>query len=630
MKKIMSLITVFILMSVTAFASDADDLAALFDKSGELHSASVELTLKTDINKPLDIISQIPDSENEYTDINPQMIVESLIGTEMKMNCTYSASEDYNKLLADMSLEFDAPIQINENLKISAWTKIGMWVDYDFTDKENPVYRTIVKDPITKKYTVTDMSEYFKENSDKLPVLNADTMKEQQKKAKEALLNNAEITKANGVYTVKFTDETAKGYIKDVMSLAKEFMPEDTDIDGTISQISDFFERVNIFGDNGITMTISKNDAGYIADETTDMHINMNVYDTITEFGGSTKGLDRDKANIDLTFKAECKYTNHNSATPVLPEITDENSYIIDYGNRYDDYRYDDNGIARWIWYDGEEPVIWKDNVAYFPYEDMARKIGMDLKTEAKDDIITISKGESYHVDVKGNEVTLHGDTEERGHTPVISENGHWYCSDGFLWYLGMNSYLTYDIESNNIKYEFWYIGLPKDWSIDEEADTDMYYKEYNPYENKRYYYVGSDRALYLANETAYMPIYDLLNEISPGEYTFRGDGFEYTAGWKNALGIDTVSVYTGEKFVVVNGEQKELPYEAVDIDGVIRVPIAFADKIGLDIESIDLNAYGTYTDFEFRRRDVDEDDYDYYGYGRDYDNWFYSLMYQY
>ena len=630
MKKIISLITVFILMSVTAFASDAEDLAAMLDKSGELHSASVEMKIKTDLNKPLDIISQIPNSESEYSDINPQMMVESFIGTEMKINCAYSASEDYKKLLAEVYVEFDAPIQINENLKINAWSKTGMWIDYDFTDVENPVYRVIRKSPTDKKYDIINMSGYFKENPDKLPAINADAIKEQQKKAKDALLNNAEITKADGVYTIKLTDETAKDYIKDVMALAKEFMPVDTETDSTMSQLLGFFERVNIFGKDGITITVTPDKSGYIESETTDMHINMNVYDAITEFGGKTTGLDRDKAEIDLTVKAACKYANHNSAKPDLPEITDENSNVIEYSN--DNYSsYDANGIELWAWYDGEEPVILKDNTAYFPYEDMARQIGLDLRTEVMDDTITISSGESYHVDVKGNEVTLYGDTQERGHTPVISENGRWYCSDGFLWYLGMNSSysLEYDIESNSIKYEFWYIGLPEDWS----TDTDTDYEEYNPYEyyeNKVYYSVYSDRSLYLANDTAYVPIYDLLYEIAPGEYTFKENGFEYKAGWKNALGIDTASVYLGDKFVTVNGEQKELPYEAVDIDGVIRVPITFADRIGLNTNSIRFSAYGSYTNFYFRRNDADEpdyDDYDYYGYN-DYDNWFYSLMY--
>ncbi|MCH5211680.1 MAG: hypothetical protein J1G06_01560 [Oscillospiraceae bacterium] len=624
MKKLISLITVFILMSVTAFASDADDLAAMFDKSGELRSASVELTLKTDINKPLDIISQIPNSESEYSTINPQMMVESLIGTEMKLNCTYSVSEDYNKMLAEVYMEFDAPIQLNENLRISAWTKIGTWVEYDLTDKKNPVYRVIRKSPTGKKYDVIDMSGYFKENPDDLPAINADVIKEQQKKAKDALLNNAEITKADGVYTIRLTDETAKNYIKDVMSMAKEFMPGDTETDSIMSQLLGFFERVNIFGKDGITITVTPNKAGYIDAETTDMHINMNVYDAITEFGGSTKGLDRDKAEIDLTVKAACKYTNHNSAKPVLPEITDENSNVIEYGD--DDYSYNDIVPALGRAYRGEKPVIL-DNIAYFPYEDMAGQIGMDLKTEVKEDTIVVSIGESYHVDVKGNEVTLYGDTEDRGLTPVISENGQWYCSRDFLWDLGMHSSdLWYDTESNSIKYTFWYDGLPEDWSTDIDTDTD--YEEYNPYKDRTYYYVYSDRALYLANDTAYVPIYDLLYEISPGEYTFRENGFEYTAEWENSLGINTVSVYTGDKFVTVNGEQKELPYEAVDIDGVIRVPVAFADKIGLETNSISFNAYGAYSYFGFHRRPVNETGSDAYKYSyNDYDNWFYSLM---
>lgn len=624
MKKLISLLTAFIMLSLTAFAADADDLAAVYEKNGELRSASFEVTLSADTNKPLDILSQIPD-EGGVMPYSPQLLAESLFDTKIQLNGSYSISEDYKKMLAEITMVCDAPIVVNEDMKIAAWTRYGMWLEYDLTDPQAPVYRTIIKSPFSRQYTVTDMSGYYAEHPDTLNILYKDNIKELRDKSIKALTDNAKVTKKNDSYTISFNSESAQNYIKTVFSMAEDVMqqnmPEGITADKFYDSIAEFFDKVNVFGKDGIVVTLNTNKDGYITTASENINIAFNVYDAIKAFDKSTEGLDRAKADIDLTIKADCKYSEHNSAKPVLPEINDDNSMTIN-TNDYQDFGYD--GIDKWEDHAGNEPLLIKDNIIYFPYEAMAEQIGLDVKTEVNGDSITVSIGDSYNVDINGNEVTLFGETEAFDFAPVISENGTWYCSNGFLWYVRMDSYEPeYDVKTGTLKYEFWYCGLPEDHSNTEEDMDDYSYKD------RRYYSIYSDRALYMANGTAYLPIYDLLESVSPGEYSFDNNGFIYTARYENPLGISTASVYEGDSFVTVNSKRIDIPFAAENVDGVLRVPVSFAESIGLEISNIymDANAMGSSFYFEVRGAEDGSADDEYYGSDTPV-NWFYGLMF--
>ena len=611
------------MLSLTAFAADMDDLAAVYEKSGELRSASFEMTLSVEKNKPLDIIGQMPD-QGEDMPYSLQLLAESVLDTKIQLNGSYSISEDYKKMLAELTVVCDAPIVVNEDMKLAAWTRYGIWFEYDITDLQAPVYRTIIKSPFSNKYYITDMSGYYAENPDAAKLLDKTTIKELMDRMIEAVKDNAEVTRKDDTYTVTFNSESAQNYIRTVFSAANDVMqknmPEDIADSMFDDSIEDFFDKVDIFGKDGIVITLNTDKDGYITAATENCNIAFNVYDALKTFDKSTEGLDRAKADIDLTVKAECSYSEHNTAKPVLPELNENNSRTTD----INDYQYYD-GIERWTHHVGNEPPVIKNDIVYFPYEAMADQIGLDLKTEVKGDVITVSSGEGYRVDITGNEVTLFGDTDTFDTVPIISENETMYCCDDMLWYFGLSSYgVQFDIKSGTLKYEFWYRGLPEDHSDDDYDISEE--EDYNYYMNRRYYIINSDRALYMANGTAYLPIYDLLESISEGDYSFDNNGFIYTAKYENSLGIITASVYEGDSFVTVNNKRIDLPYAAETVDGVLRVPVSFAESIGLDINGINLNKYVTGSSFYFELSGAEDDTDDYYNDTAR--NWFYDLMF--
>ena len=606
MKKLISILVSVIMLTSTAFAADAEDISELFEKNAELKSAGGEMILKMQLNSPLEILDTIPDIPDAQTDINARMIIESLAEAQTKMNYKYSMSENYRKMTMDMSVEFSTPIRFNDSFGLDAWTKIGMWIDYDFTDESNPVYKIIYKVPFMKKYTVLDMSGYYRENPDLMFKLDADKIKDLNKKAMNIISENAEITKDKNEYTLRFSDESAKRYISEVFELSKEFLPdgeEMSEYEEMVSQINAFLANTNIFGKNGITITLTKNSDGYISAETVDMHIKINVYDILTSLSKSTSGLDRDKAFVDITVKSDATLPDHNKAKVVLPNLTEENSDVTDYR---------DNMAPAMFAADAKPPLFVNESV-YYPIEDISLILGQELSVKTSENETTLVFGGGIPVEVKGNEIKYGEISIISEKAPAITENSILYCNEDVLG--AMNIFVWnvyYDFDKKQIAYNVEYNPLT-------EKDDEYTEYEYNP--PVFYYYICSDQLPYIENGKLYMPVFDLCREMFNGEVTFCENGFTYTADSDNEFGIKSISVYEGDDFITADGKKIPLYGKVININNILRVPASLAEQLGMRIDNVQIYNKETYYDLSM-------DNPNYVNNVEDTEiNWFYDLF---
>ena len=563
MKKIISLLLSVMLMSTTVFASTAEEIAELYEKSMLLRSASAELVMETELNKPLDILDTIPQEDiSDEADIDVKMIVESLTEAKTTMKYDTYISEDYKKMQLAMSMEFDVPVRMNSDFAIAAWTKLGMWMDLDVTDENNPVAKIIYKIPFMKKYMVMDMSENYKSSPEMLAVFDKDKLKEINDKAVEILTQNAEISKRGNEYTLKFTDETAKQYIYDILNLSAEIMPEETASDEEftemISVVKEFCDNITVFGQNGLTMKFTKNSSGYITAEEVDAHISINVYDILTYFSEDTNGLKREDAFIDMTFKTAATVTDHNKVTPVLPVITEDNSEIVPVIGGVD--------IEAWQYNDAPSAPIFKNNTVYYPVEEMALQCGLETAFDGNE--LTIKDGDTVF--------TVSNDEFE---TPeIITQNAGVYCTEIVL--SGFNMYVhsaRYVFDENSFTFSYRYEKPLIEEISEEEPEEDTYVSP------TLYYDFYIDRLPYEKNGVMYMPVYEFVKELFDGEFLFGPGTLIYTANSENVFGIKTITARKGDSYLVVNEQQKPLDKAVEEKDGVLYIPVSFAKSIGLN-----------------------------------------------
>ncbi len=572
MKKFISILVSFMVLQTTVFASAADGLMTALEKSQTLKSASTHMVFETELNRPLDILDTIPTDEDEYINVNPRMIAESLAESTMIMDCSYSASDDYKKMSLAASMEFDVPVSFNEDFKLNAWTKIGMWVEYDITDAENPVCKMIYKIPFMKKYMVLDMSEYYRDNSDMMPAFDGESIKELSRNAMEALKNNAAVSKTNGGYMIKLSDEGAKNYYLECMKLAKDFLPAESDaydeFDTVVSDIQYFMDNVTVFGKDGITMTVSVNPNGFITAEAVDVHICMNVYDILTLYSKNTNGLDREKAFIDITSSLSAEIKNHNKTEVEMPVITEDNSQIEEYYDYYSSH-----------YNKSEEPPVLKNDMVYYPIETLAAQC--DMTVETGDNTITVTDGDNI-VTIEGNKIN--GEEVITEVPLLITENDKIYCLEEALYPIGIYiENVGYDLDKKQLWISFSYaaVELYEEEITFEEVTEEAEPEEYIP--DEIYYYFYLDRLPFEKNGAVYMPVYEFVQELYVGEFEFGSDYVTYSGDGENVFGIHTITAKTGEWFVTVNGEARPLDAPVESKDGVIYIPVTFAYSLGLE-----------------------------------------------
>lgn len=575
MKKLITLILVFVMLPITAFASSADMLAEVLKNSQSITSAHTTMQEQVKLNRPLEIFECIPNFDLGNTDIDLAMLADSVASAKSTIDMSYNLSDDLKKGDISMQMEFDTPIRFNDSFTLTAWTKIGLWVTYDLTNEGNYMFKVIADIPFMKKYQVLDMSEYFNENPSYVKLVDKALAEAVNDSAAKALIGNADLRKVGNRYTLSFTDEGAKAYILEILELSKQYAKDDREeklFDSLINNANDFFTKTTLLGEEGMTFEIEVNSRGYITAQNVSMNIALNVYDILEAYSKNTEGLDREKSYIDITASAAFEMSGHNKTTVDIPEITEENANITEYFDTNPSIEY-----GRTILY---ENPIFENNTVYYPLNEIDEKSKIEVTKDG--DIVTIydyASNVTITASLTDNKVFINDNEQESDVANVIERDGKLYALQDILLLANIDIYASfYSFEDESFVTAFEYTEIFEDPN-EAVAEDDEY--QYIP--PSLYYYLNLNRPLYIKNSAAYMPIYEFLQSICDysGEFTFPENGLVFTTDTENVLGIKDFSAYIGDAFVTINGEQKPLDGYVEVYEGIMQIPVSFADESG-------------------------------------------------
>ncbi len=368
MKKIISLVIALIMLQTTALANATEGFAELWENYSNLRSFKGETAMAVTINEPLLILEDIP---LEDDGLDYPLMINDLLSSTATADYSVSISEDYKKMQMAMSIAYDVPISFNEDFKLEAWTRMGMWLDYDMTDPEAPVYKMIMKVPFESKYQVFDMVKEY--DGDITEVINADVISEMSDVMLEIIKKNGEITRTKDGYHVKFDNDGMVGYLADVFGIAKLLEPGEAEIyDEIIAAIESVKGKLNILGEDGLSLEFTENAQGDITAYIEAIHFDFNLYDIANLLGLDTEGLARERADINITFKAITEISGQNKTVVELPELTEENSEDMygGYDYVYEEYEpYESPYIYAYV-YSDQMPYV-EDGEVFLPVYDL-------------------------------------------------------------------------------------------------------------------------------------------------------------------------------------------------------------------------------------------------------------------
>lgn len=359
---------------ISAYAKDSD----LDFLKKEYKSFEGKIKISAKLNKPLDILSKIPVGEN-YIDL--QKLVESALNSTGEYNCKAIMELDNSKMQMEMTGKSNIPLSVNRNLDVDINARQGVWLNIDLSDEENPVYETIMQNPIFDKYIYMDMTSdmlyvpasmgviggadgptsiyVISETADDSEsaaviggadeptsiytadggedeiitintpidnmknILNRDTYSQIQNSSVEAMKKNSTVKKSGRNVTVTFTDKGLKQFLADTFKTALEqtggnYSSMLANNEEIGSTLKKLFD-VPVFNDSeALKIEYVLGADDYVKTMKSTLNIKTNVFDLVMAAGGSDAiEMKRDNSNIDLTIYTEAEYTSVNGKVNV-------------------------------------------------------------------------------------------------------------------------------------------------------------------------------------------------------------------------------------------------------------------------------------------------------------------------
>ena len=158
-------------MSFSMLASAADELA--FMKKLPM-SYETNMTCTMQLNKPLSFLADLQKVlDEEDTSLEGglampdlKLLSESVFNMRTDGYAKCSISPDLKKADIYMNFKYNLPAEIYKNFKLTADMELSLWMQYDFTDAANPVYKVIYEMPFGRKYIALDFDEILAEASE--------------------------------------------------------------------------------------------------------------------------------------------------------------------------------------------------------------------------------------------------------------------------------------------------------------------------------------------------------------------------------------------------------------------------------------------------------------------------------
>lgn len=461
MKRLLSLAMVMIFMFSASVA--CAQVPEILTKP--MYNCTEEMSVSLSFESGDEIIAlleemEMPEEISWYVDL--KALLNSIFAYNGNIYASVDMSEDYKKI--EMSLEGDSKqyIELNKNFNADINTKMGMWLEMDFTSLENPVFKVIYSAPMLNKYMIIDVfamadfetkAQIIEMMSNVLSKENIDAMNTYSiglisKYAKTENLSNSFIVTYDNDGITSMLDEMY-GYMNEQM---KDYMPQ-PEVDMVQPQYElPSFKGINILGDKGIVCKYNIA-GGKINSYEMNADISLNIKELYTVLS-QQEWVYENEGEINFSVKCSAKIKNAGKTKVLFPELNGENSVnlaekIQEQQQMYPEYEMMMQYPYAWVDCEAVElPVINGDiyvplrttlENAYFETVNISYENGIITATsEYFPEFKTIS------VVIGGN--TLYTDLQEYQIGEVIKKDGVTYVNyhmfeDVFGWKLSGASY---------------------------------------------------------------------------------------------------------------------------------------------------------------------------------------------
>lgn len=623
MKRIFSLILAACLLFSAASVFAAGDDKVFEALGNTVYSGEFEMSFKTELNKPLLIAELLEESMFGNTADSPvdfKMLLEGILTSEINAEGAYNMSEDYKKADIYISYTISNPININESLKIAAWSKWDIWMQYDFKS-ETPVYRMIYKMPFSKQYIVMDMSEQLKE----APLALADTMPDEESMSalEEKIITlykeNADVSSAGGTYNMKIDDMGFKNIFIGIFDIISELMneqylkmgmaPEDIEaanegFDLISESLSGSKDKFAILGNDGISVDMKINPLGFITESKSSIHVALNIYDIMQSLDAAESceqlGITKENSDIDFTVYVNENISKHNENVEVqYPELTAENSYDIMSEIAVDNTNYYSLKYKNFTVKEEGTPFI-ENGTVYVNLKDISDQCGFDFSyTDQKAYVDTKTSLGTAEFTVGSNTLTRGSEVFSLDTEPV-EKNGEVYVSALSLSYINIQVDETYYDNTSGSTYIYCFFEDP-DIEVP-ETNTEVYVEAVP--EPPLYFTVYSDEVPQITDDGAiYVPFYPLIGKFNVGTEEIHISDGEILVESEKAFGFNNLKLYENSVLTEKDGEKILIENPVLNIDGDYWVGTDFAENVlGYDFTGMSYNIYDTFYNFEMQQ----------------------------
>lgn len=480
MKKIMS----FIIAAVIMLASFSAGAQVEF-KLDPMYNYTADYTFKMTFDNSKETAAllkelEMPEEFENYVDI--KSLLESLFSLEAKIFMQADISADMKKAQIAITADGFQTIDVNRNLDVSISAKTGMWLIYDFTDMENPVYEIVYSHPFANKYMTVNFFELISGEEKQIFIdtmskfLNREYVDEVNSFALGLINKHADVTVSLSKVTVKIDNEALIAIVNDMIpylfsqmeqSLGKSIPEEE------LLEIGEAFAAFSLDGwqlldNDGIVITYQLKN-GVIASESVSADFCIDISKIYTAITGEAWEF-VSNGKLEFTMDAAARVSKVGTTKVEFPAITEENSFSLSDMIKEDmeEYYPESEGEADFpeypAWYVGAEavslPVINGD--IYVPLR-ATLEDGYADTVQITFDNGVITAASDYFPGFKTLTLTNGSDTvsldgTEKTIGTVIIESGTTYVSnklftDVFGWEF---SDATHDMLQNSYWYGFY------------------------------------------------------------------------------------------------------------------------------------------------------------------------------
>lgn len=619
MKKIFSLILVscMLLSSLTAFAEGEAKVFEALTKS--VYSGEFEVSVNAKLNKPLliaDIIENIMFANGEADPVDLKLLLESLINSEIKAEGAYNVSKDYTKADIYLGITASNPVEINESLKVAAWSKWDMWMQYDF-GQDVPVYKMILKTPMSKKYIVMDMASQLEEFSAEFMnnLFVEEDMQDIQEKVIALYMDNSKINKKSDWYKITIDDKGFKNIYIGVFDVISGLLEEQysymgmseseiSDADEMLNQFKEGFrtvtENFSILGDKGFSIDMKVNSSGYITKSSSLLNIGINVFDILKAFGVeeeySEAGITKENSDIDFNFEIDESLYNQNKNVKIsYPVLTEENSYFpMDEIMPEEDYY---TGFKYFSITQKGVPVI-EEKETYVKLRAVAEELGFDISyndgtvyvgTKTADGVVGF-KTNSYELEKGGESFALSNMIIEKGGTTFVTSEA--------LSYMGARiTHIDYDALNDET---YIYIHYEDPDYIEPEYEEEEY-EEYEEEGLSQFFWVENYEYPIIKDDVIYVPLYPLLGEFNVATEEINADGNKISVSSDNSYVFRTLKIYENSLAVEKDGVEILIDNPVFKDGDCYWVGTDFTEKV-LNSKLTDMSMSDYMTTYSFER----------------------------